>query len=225
MLSVSHLTGITPRSEKKVSMFMSETNVGQKICAPNDIVVNTMWAWMSALGVSRHHGIVSPAYGVYRPKNKDTYNPYYMDYLIRTEIYQAIYNQRSTGIRSSRLRLYPDKFLDIHFLLPPRIEQDMIVNFLNRKVFCLNQLLNIQKRQIALFEEFYKTTVNQNIFSITATSVAIKHIAKIYTGNSISVDEKGKKYIGVKGGYPYIATKDVNFNRLLTRQYLFRHYC
>jgi type I restriction enzyme S subunit len=31
------------------------------------LVINTLWAWMAALGVTRHIGIVSPAYGVYRP--------------------------------------------------------------------------------------------------------------------------------------------------------------
>ncbi len=61
MLSVSHITGVTPRSQKNVTMFMSESNVGQKFCKPGDLVINTMWAWMSALGVSNDSGIVSPS--------------------------------------------------------------------------------------------------------------------------------------------------------------------
>jgi type I restriction enzyme, S subunit len=60
LLSVSHLTGVTPRSQKTVTMFLAESNVGYKICRPGDIAINTMWAWMGALGVSRHFGIVSP---------------------------------------------------------------------------------------------------------------------------------------------------------------------
>jgi len=65
MLSISHITGVTPRSQKNVTMFKAESNAGQKMCQPGDLVINTMWAWMSALGVSNHHGIVSPSYGVY----------------------------------------------------------------------------------------------------------------------------------------------------------------
>lgn len=67
LLSVSHKTGVTPRSEKSVTMFLAKSNVGHKLCRPQDLVINTLWAWMAALGVSRHKGIVSPAYGVYRP--------------------------------------------------------------------------------------------------------------------------------------------------------------
>jgi type I restriction enzyme, S subunit len=72
LLSVSHITGVTPRSQKNVSMFKAENYSGHKLCQPGDIIINTMWAWMAALGVSNHTGIVSPSYGMYRPHNKMT---------------------------------------------------------------------------------------------------------------------------------------------------------
>jgi type I restriction enzyme, S subunit len=50
LLSVSHKTGVTPRSQKNVTMFMAESYEGHKLCRPGDIVVNTMWAWMAAIG-------------------------------------------------------------------------------------------------------------------------------------------------------------------------------
>ena len=53
LLSVSHKTGVTPRSEKNVTMFKAESYVGHKLCRPGDVAVNTMWAWMAALGVAR----------------------------------------------------------------------------------------------------------------------------------------------------------------------------
>lgn len=46
LLTVSHITGVTPRSEKTVNMFLAETLEGYKICRDRDLVVNTMWAWM-----------------------------------------------------------------------------------------------------------------------------------------------------------------------------------
>jgi hypothetical protein len=49
LLSVSHTTGVTPRSQKNVTMFKAESYVGHKVARSNDIVINTMWAWMSAL--------------------------------------------------------------------------------------------------------------------------------------------------------------------------------
>jgi len=152
MLSVSHITGVTPRSQKNVNMFVSETNVGQKICKKGYIAINTMWAWMAAIGVSKYEGIVSPSYGVYQPTNQK-YNTRYLDFLLRTEIYRSEYNRRSTGINSSRLRLYPDQFLDMYFVCPPRKEQDQIVRYLDWKVSQVNKLINTKKRHIGLLQE------------------------------------------------------------------------
>lgn len=46
LLSVSHITGITPRSEKKVTMIEAETLGGYRLVEPGDLVINMMWAWM-----------------------------------------------------------------------------------------------------------------------------------------------------------------------------------
>jgi type I restriction enzyme, S subunit len=105
LLSVSHITGVTPRSEKNVTMFQAESYVGHKLCKVGDLVINTMWAWMAALGVSQYDGIVSTAYGVYRPKSKDIFDSRYLDYLLRTKGYAGEYLCRSKGIWTSRLLL------------------------------------------------------------------------------------------------------------------------
>ena len=88
LMSVSHRTGVTPR-KANVTMFLAESNVGYKICRPDDIVINTMWAYMAALGVARQVGIVSPSYGVYRPREPALMNPDYVDALLRTEDYRT----------------------------------------------------------------------------------------------------------------------------------------
>ena len=40
LLSVSHLTGITPRSQKNVTMFQAESLIGYKLCKVGDIAAN-----------------------------------------------------------------------------------------------------------------------------------------------------------------------------------------
>ena len=69
LLSVSHITGVTARSEKTVNMFMAETLENYKRCQPGDLVINTMWAYMGALGTAKIPGVVSPSYNVYRGRN------------------------------------------------------------------------------------------------------------------------------------------------------------
>jgi len=153
LLSVSHLTGVTPRSQKNVTMFKAASYVGHKICRPSDIVVNTLWAWMAALGAARHTGLVSPAYGIYRPHKSDSFNPAYLDYLLRTRAYVAEYIGRSTGIRASRLRLYPDQFLDITLIQPPRIEQDQIVAYLRMQDAHIARFIKAKRNLIDLLTE------------------------------------------------------------------------
>ena len=153
LMSVSHITGVTPR-KKTVTMFLAESNIGYKLCRPGDIVINTMWAYMAALGVARQNGLVSPFYGVYRSLNTERLNHDYIDSLLRTEAYRTNYLIRSTGITSSRLRLYPESFLDIPLLCPPTTEQDAIVEHLERATATTNAVIARARRQIELLEEY-----------------------------------------------------------------------
>ncbi|NGN45225.1 DUF1768 domain-containing protein [Mesorhizobium sp. CGMCC 1.15528] len=163
LLSVSHTTGVTPRSQKTVTMFKAESYVGHKVARPNDVVINTMWAWMSALGVSKNVGIVSPAYGVYRPLNQQDFLPEYVGYLLRTPLLRWEYICRSTGIRSSRLRLYPDKFLDIAFPCPPLPEQERMVAFLRAKEVQIRRLIRNKRRLIGLLNEQKQAIINRAV--------------------------------------------------------------
>lgn len=174
LLSVSHLTGVTPRSQKNVTMFKAASYVGSKLCRPGDIVVNTLWAWMAALGASRHVGIVSPAYGVYRPHRADSFNPAYLDYLLRTRAYVAEYIGRSTGIRSSRLRLYPNQFLDISLIQPPRPEQDQIVAYLRAQDAHIARFIKAKRELIKLLAEQKLRIVDHAVTRGLDSSVALK---------------------------------------------------
>ena len=67
LLKVSHITGVTRRSEKPdVTMIEAESHEGCKMCGNGELAINTMWAWMGALGMTREHGIVSPSCNVHR---------------------------------------------------------------------------------------------------------------------------------------------------------------
>jgi type I restriction enzyme S subunit len=132
LLTVSHLTGITPRSEKlSVSMFLAESFEDYKRVRPQDVAVNTMWAWMGAVGISATDGIVSPSYNVYRFRARAAVVPRYFDYLWRTPQFVLEMNRHSKGIWESRLRLYPEQFLNLWSPLPPVSEQQAIVERLD----------------------------------------------------------------------------------------------
>ena len=160
---MSHLTGVTPRRSKTVTMFLAASNVGHKLCRPGDLVINTLWAWMAAMGVTRHLGIVSPAYGVYRPIVGSRILQAYADHLLRTPLYAAEYQRRSTGVNSSRLRLYPEQFLRIPVLVPPVAEQAAIVRFLDWANGRLERAIRAKRKVIALLNEQKQAIIHRAV--------------------------------------------------------------
>ena len=154
LLSVSHLTGVTPRSQKNITMFKAASYAGHKLCRPGDLVVNTMWAWMGALGVSTHAGIISPAYAVYRPREPGRIVGVFMDGLLRSRPYVSNIICRSTGLRASRLRLYPEEFFRLPIIQPPADEQLRIVESIQVETAELNTAISRLEREIELLREY-----------------------------------------------------------------------
>lgn len=163
LLSVSHITGITPRSEKNVTMFMAESYVGHKLCCPDDLVINSLWTWMGALGISNYRGIVSSAYGVYRFRNRAVWNPRYVDYLARIPGYIGEYLCRSKGVWTSRLAFNTDDFYDLPILMPPATEQVAIVAFLDRKTADIERFITKKQQLIALLNEQKAAIINRAV--------------------------------------------------------------
>lgn len=151
LLTVSHLTGVTRRSEKDVNMFEAETTEGYKISLAGDLVINTLWAWMGAMGVSPLNGVVSPAYNVYEPGAR--LDPLYVDALVRMPIFAEEVIRYSKGVWSSRLRLYPEGFFEVLLPVPPINEQRSIVAYISLECSRLDRLRLATERTIALLKE------------------------------------------------------------------------
>lgn len=158
LLTVSHITGVTPRSQKNVNMFMSESLVGYKICHNGDLAANTMWMWQGAIGVSKFHGVISPSYNTYRQKTNDYYFEY-LDYLLRIRPLIDAYTIHSTGITLSRLRLYPDSFLSLYFIVPPITEQKEIADYLDAKCAEIDKLIAKKEQLVKELESYKKSLI------------------------------------------------------------------
>jgi len=160
LLTVSHITGVTRRTEKNVNMFMAGTMKGYKLCEKGDLIINTMWAWMGALGTCSENGICSPAYGVYKSKKNQSYNHRYFDYLYRTPNSITEMTKNSKGIVSSRLRLYPKEFFQIKTALPNYAEQQTIADYLDTKTAYIGRIIETINSQIEKLKELRKTLIN-----------------------------------------------------------------
>jgi type I restriction enzyme, S subunit len=151
MLTVSHITGVTKRSEKDVNMFEAETTEGYKICKKGDLAVNTLWAWMGAMGIAPCDGIVSPAYNVYTPGQE--MDAGYVEALVRMPVFAQEIIRYSTGVWSSRLRLYPEGFFEAWLPVPPLAEQRTIVAHIASATAKLDGLRAAAERTITLLKE------------------------------------------------------------------------
>jgi type I restriction enzyme, S subunit len=163
LLTVSSNLGVVPRRSANVTMFKAESYAGHKLCWPGDLVINSLWAWSRGLGVSKHHGIVSTAYGVYRARDVAVLDPGFVHGLVRSTPFHWELRVRSKGVWTSRLQLTDESFFGAPFPLPPLPEQDAIVRFLDYMDRRIRRYIRAKQRLIKLLEEQKQAIIHQAV--------------------------------------------------------------
>ena len=95
-----------------------------------------------------------PVCAVYRPRNAKRIVGGFIDGLLRTRPYLSNIICRSTGVRASRLRLYPEEFFRLPIILPPVPEQQQIVQSIAADTAQLNAAVTQLEREIELLREY-----------------------------------------------------------------------
>lgn len=233
LLSVSHYTGVTKKRDslENEDDFISnaKTLVGYKKVAENDLVINIMLAWNGSLGISKYDGITSPAYCVYRIKGDN--NPYYYGYLFSTAIMKAEFRKKSFGIIDSRLRLYSDKFFSIPVAVPPRDEQDQIVNYIKAKSKKIKHFIQKKQAFIELLKEQRQAVISRAVTKGINPDVTLKDSGIEWLGDipehwelrrlkNVCDVVLGKMLCNEnKGGYslrPYLKSKNIGWENVIT---------
>ncbi len=129
---------------------------GYKLVYEDDIVVNIILCWMGAIGRSAYTGVTSPAYDVYSPKEGT--NTKFYHHLFRTQGFNGDCYKVGRGIMAMRWRTYSDQFRAIKVVAPPQEEQQVIVDYLDKKCAEIDTLI---AKKSALLEEMenYKKSV------------------------------------------------------------------
>lgn len=163
LLSVSEYYGVAKRVDKVEgeNLSRSDSLEGYKLCYVNDLVSNIMLAWKGSLGRTSYDGIVSPAYGVYKPICE--LDSRYYHYLFRTEIFKGVFRTNSRGIIESRLRLYTPSFLAIHTIYPPIREQKEIVAYLDDKCSKIDAIIEKIVSKIERLKELKRSLINETV--------------------------------------------------------------
>lgn len=206
LLSVVREKGVIIRNiedKEENHNYIPDDLSGYKMVKCGQFVVNKMKAWQGSYGVSEFDGIVSPAYFVF----DITYNlnPKFFNKAIRSKIYVNYFGQVSDGIRVGQWDLSMQKMKEIPFFLPPRSEQDQIVRFLDWKVWSINKLIAIKRKQIKTIKEFLCATIETQIHKYPIVDIVrLKSLGKFEKGGGFSRDN-----LVESNGFPALLYGDI----------------
>lgn len=191
LLTVSSANGIVRRRESNVNMFKAKTYVGHKLCWPEDLVINSLWAWGRGLGFAREHGIISSAYGVYRLRPEQRYLWRYLDYTLRSAAYQWELQVRSKGVWKSRLQLSDASFLDMPILIPPKEDAELIVRYLHALEAKVKRYIRAKRSLIARLQEQKQAIIQRAVTRGLDPNVRLK------PSGSVWLDEIPENWTGL----------------------------
>ncbi|MCZ0936869.1 MAG: restriction endonuclease subunit S [Gemmatimonadetes bacterium] len=140
--------------------FVPDDLSNYKVVRKGQFAINKMKAWQGSYGVSRHDGIVSPAYHVYEIAGVDSS---FFHAAIRSRAYVPYFTAASDGVRVGQWDLSATRMREIPFLVPSRSEQVHIVRFLDHADRCLRRYIRAKERLIRLLEELRQAVVHEAV--------------------------------------------------------------
>ena len=131
-----------------------------QVVHPGDFVLNNQQAWRGSVGVSRHHGIVSPAYIVLRLVGLDAA---YADYLFQCPAMVNQFVTASKGVGDIQRQIYWPLLRFVQTLLPPLSEQAAIVRYLDHADRRIRRYIRAKQKLITLLEEQKQAIIHRAV--------------------------------------------------------------
>jgi type I restriction enzyme S subunit len=163
LLSVVREKGVIVRSvmnDDENHNFIPDDLSNYKVVHKGDLVINKMKAWQGSLGIAPSDGIVSPAYYVFDLAVGDLR---YGEALLRSKPYVAFFGQASDGVRIGQWDLSIQRMKRIPVVLPPIVEQDSIVRFLDYMDRRIRKYIRVKQKLIALLNEQTQAIIHRAV--------------------------------------------------------------
>ncbi|MBB1068902.1 restriction endonuclease subunit S [Limosilactobacillus sp. RRLNB_1_1] len=181
VLSVYRDYGVVPKDSRDDNHNVTSSDTSNyKYVVKGNLVINKMKAWQGSLAVSRHTGIVSPAYYVYQFTNSKL-NKAYFHYLIRN-CYKDEFRRLSTGIRDGQWDLQAYDFENTLILLPSQLEQQQIADFLDSKTAEIDGLIDKINAEIEVLQQYQNSIINQAVTKGLDPNVPMKDSGIAWVG-------------------------------------------
>lgn len=138
-----------------------------------DFVLNNQQAWRGSVGVSKHEGIISPAYVVLALR--EVLNPRFADYLFQSRDMVAQYVTSSKGVGDIQRDIHIPWLKNVKVPLPTPAEQAEIARFLDWANGRLERAIRAKWKVIALLNEQRQAIIHRAVTFGLDPSVPLKH--------------------------------------------------
>lgn len=151
-LSVFLDEGVVPRSAREDNFNQLGSDLSKYLVVhQGDLVFNKLRTWQGGLGVSRHNGIVSPAYFVCRPISG--VDARFLHHLLRSTVYLAELTRISKFMPPSQFDIHWDDLRSVPILIPKIDMQRAIADYLDIETARIDTLISKKRRLIQLLSE------------------------------------------------------------------------
>ena len=150
---------VTLRKNRRTTGFTeSLKEIGYQGIKKGDLVIHQMDAFAGATGVSDSDGKGTPVYSVCTPKDDSILTKYYAK-VIRLMGLNGFIQSLYRGIRERSSDFRFETFARQLLPIPPLVEQEKIVRFLESKTLCIDAYVAERERELQLLNELKESEI------------------------------------------------------------------
>lgn len=151
---------VTLRKNRREDGFtISLQEIGYQGIDKGDLIVHGMDGFAGAIGISDSRGKASPVLNVLDTKHNKRYIMYYL----RNMAYNGVFLALATGIRVRTCDTNWGKLRELPYILPPKEEQDRIVEYIDNKLYEVNSIIKEKQKQLELLDEYKKSLIYEYV--------------------------------------------------------------
>lgn len=152
LLSVFLDRGVIPYAEGGGQVHAPSVDLSRyQVVRPGDFVLNNQQAWRGSVGVSSHHGIISPAYIVLAMS--PGLDPTFANYLLRSRVMVDQFVVASRGVGDIQRQVYWPHLRSVLVPIPSLAEQQAIARRIEEQTDELTRTTDMVRRELDLVRE------------------------------------------------------------------------
>lgn len=151
---------VTLRKNRREEGFtISLQEIGYQGIDKGDLIVHGMDGFAGAIGISDSRGKASPVLNVLDTKHNKRYIMYYLRHMAYNGVFLAL----ATGIRVRTCDTNWGKLRELPYILPSKEEQECIVDFIDRRLFEVDSLIDEKRKQLEILDEYKKSLIYEYV--------------------------------------------------------------